>query len=491
MSDISDDDVNAARELLETVFAPNPNMPADSSELAVARLFASKQADNLYYVAGNWLVYNKPEGRYARDNGAAMLLLHQVVDQMRAATPAAETAKLRFVNSCSSHRGLTAILHIAETLPELHAELDEFDADLDLLNCKNGVLHLAAVGIKDGVVFDKDPIGVFLPHSRIYKMTRMAGVTYRRDATGPMWEQHMSYIFMNDVEKYLFMQRWMGRSLSGMNPSDNDRILMAIGTGANGKTKTAEAHKSVMGDYAEPTDFATWCIPRSGAGGSNPRPDLIKLPGVRLVITGESGKGHSLDENLLKQYTGGEMVTPRGMRANEETIYRPQFALFMSTNHEPRMHDSSRGFWRRFKKVVFPLEIPEAEWDTDFEAKVEKELSGILNWLIKGNYYWRHTGLNPPESVRLSTDESREGSDPFQQFIDEQLEINVPNATLKRKTAYSLYGAWAEGCGLQKVSRMAFTDAMRDHGIKVQQSTGHDHVHVLYGVCERSFRIEE
>jgi hypothetical protein len=54
----------------------------------------------------------------------------------------------------------TAILHIAETLPELHAELDEFDADLDLLNCKNGVLHLAAVGIKDGVVFDKDPIGV-------------------------------------------------------------------------------------------------------------------------------------------------------------------------------------------------------------------------------------------------------------------------------------------------------------------------------------------
>jgi putative DNA primase/helicase len=301
----------------------------------------------------------------------------------------------------------------------------------------------------------------------------------------------MRYILLDNQDEYDFLQRWFGRSLSAMSPSDNDRILMEIGQGANGKTKTNEAIARLLGDYAAPTDFGTWCA--NNNGGSPPRADLVKLAGKRLVITSEPSGDHVLDESVLKQYTGGEMVTPRAMYARTETVYRPEFALVIGTNHEPVMKDTSSGFWRRFKKMVFARNIPEEEWDTDFEAKVEKELSGILNWLIGGNRSWREKGLLPPESVRLSTAESREDADLTQQFIDETFVISM-DSDVKYQQALKTYQVWAEAGGIsgkQRLNRSNFSKAMREHGIAIEMSGDHENVKVLRHLAYRRFLVGE
>jgi putative DNA primase/helicase len=267
----------------------------------------------------------------------------------------------------------------------------------------------------------------------------------------------------------LFLWRWFGRALSVLEPSDNCRILMPIGSGANGKTITVETAAAVLGSYAAPTDFPTWCVTYGSGGG--PREDLVKLGGVRLVVTAESGRGHTLDENLIKQYTGGEMVSPRAPYARSATVYRPQFSMLMSTNHEPRMDDYSDGFWRRFLKIPFGVSIPEPDQDQRLLGRLHAELPGILAWMVEGYQDWRRHGLEPPASVLFATAESRRNNDVVGQFIDEHLEQAEDEHT-ELAVVYARYREWCEECGITRpLTREQLSMRICEHGfVRMQDS---------------------
>lgn len=432
-------------------------LPRELTETGSAHLFAEQHAGKLWYVPGyGWRVYDKPTGRFVLDEDAAMRLVQQTVAGMRKeAITRDDKAALKFASSSASARGIKAILTLAQLEPTLRAAADEFDTDHTLLNVRNGVLDLAS--------------GELSPHSPKYKMTKIAGCAYDPEVKPTRWLAHLNYILAGDTLELLFLWRWFGRALSGLEPSDNCRILMPIGTGANGKTITVETIAAVLGEYAAPTDFPTWCVVYGGGG--SPREDLVKLGGIRLVVTAESGRGHTLDENLIKQYTGGEYVSPRAPYARSATVYRPQFSMLMSTNHEPRMDDYSDGFWRRFLKIVFGVSIPEPDQDTRLLGKLQAELSGILAWMVDGYQDWLRHGLEPPASVLFATAESRRNSDVVGQFIEECLEPREGENTEIREI-YTRYKHWCEECGIKRpLTREQLSIRVCEHGFERMQDS--------------------
>lgn len=432
----------------------NSELPGERTESAVAHLFARRSVDQLWYVPDrSWFVYEPETGRFVADNDAALALVQKTVERMGEAAVmlGGEEGKAarRFARSCASARGLKAILTLAQIEPSLRLPMSAFDTQRTLINVGNGVLDLET--------------GMLHPHSPHYRMTKLAGCAYDPAGEPEQWLRHLDYIIGDRLE-IDFLQRWLGRALSGIESSDNCRILMPIGSGANGKTITVETVAAVLGGYCVATDFPTWCV-SYGAGG-NPREDLARLGGARLVVTSESGRGHTLDENLIKQYMGGELVSPRIPYARSATIFRPQFSMLISTNHEPRMDDHSDGFWRRFLKIVFGVSIPQPDQDPHLLAKLHEELPKILSWLVEGYQQWHAQGLDPPASVLLATAESRRNSDLVGQFIEENLACEA-GAKTELGEIYTRYQLWCEKCGIRRaLTAQQLSARLAEHGLQ-------------------------
>jgi putative DNA primase/helicase len=434
---------------------PAQYIPRELTESGAAHVFAEKRAGQLWYSgSAGWLVYNEDEGRFRADEDEALLLMQRTMSSLRAEAVQRDDKKaITFGTAVTSARGLRAILSLAQLEPTLRAEDKEFDAHPHLLNVRNGVLDLDQ--------------GTLLAHAAELKFTRRAGVEWQEGADCPRWKAHLDRIFEGDQALIDFMQRWAGRALSGVSQSDNCRILMPYGTGANGKTVTVETLSVLLGDYAKSSDFQTWCASKEG-GGSAQRQDLVDLAGVRLVTATESGYHHSLDEALLKAYTGGERVSPRGMYARQAKVYTPHFSLLLSTNHLPRLEGSDRGFWRRFLKIGFTVEIPEPDQDHQLLAKLREELPGILLWALQGYQAWAADGrgLDPPTSVLMETAQYKCDIDWVGQFVEQTMRPCQGTITSLR-LVYNRYRTWCSECGIQHpLTEQQFGARLVEHGIE-------------------------
>jgi putative DNA primase/helicase len=446
-------------EKRKTALPPAEFIPKDLTETAAARLLADRVRGIAWYVPGrSWMVYREGEGRFIEDDDAALHLVQEAMCDLRAEAVRRDDKKaITFGTNMTSARGIAAILKLAQIDPSLRARVSDFDAHPSLLNVRNGVLDLES--------------GELLPHHSAFMFTQRAGTKWDPEAKCPLWEAHLKRVLENDEALVVFMQRWAGRALSGISQSDNCRILMPYGTGANGKTVTVETLSMVMGEYARSCDFQTWCA-GAESGGSSQRQDLVELVGARLVTATESGYHHRLDEALLKAYTGGEKVSPRGMFAKKATVYTPQFSLLLSTNHLPRLEGSDLGFWRRFLKVGFKVEIPEPDRDEQFLEKMRAELPGVLRWAHEGYQMWKYRTLDPPTSVLLETAQFRCDIDWVGQFVEQKL-VQRHDGYAEMKAIYEAYRIWCGECGIVRpLTLQQFSNRLMEHGFEKSVEKG-------------------
>lgn len=452
---LTDEDVRDAQRALEGLETQRATteaaLPRELTESSAAHLFAERNRGDLWYVPGRgWLVYRGADGCFHEDDDAALRAVQSTVASIREAAGGDKKA-LVFATSAASAHGLKAILSLAQIEESLRTSNDSFDRPKMAINLTNGIFDLRS--------------GVLLPHDRRHRLTLQAGTEYNPEAQCPLWEKHLQTILQRDEALIAFLQRWAGRALSGVSPSDNCRILMPYGMGANGKTVTVETLSAVLGSYAAAPEFTTWCSGSENAAGGQ-RYDLVGLAGKRLVTSTESGYHHRLDEALLKLYTGGELVSPRAMYAKTASVYRPQFSLLLSTNHLPRLEGADRGFWRRFLKMGFEYELPEPDWDLALTERLRGELPGIFNWMYAGYQMWAVRGLDPPTSVMLETAEFKADIDLIGQFIDAHL-TRYDGEEVELSAVYERYVTWCVTCGInRRLTVQQFSHRIVEHGMK-------------------------
>lgn len=391
----------------------------------------------LYYFEGKWYTDNIGYIRQLADSATMLQESERVLyahdeDMLKAFD--------RHLKKSRSFAGKTNMIREAEHYaPILPQNLDR---------------NKAVIGVKNGIIDLKT--GELLPHDREAYLTKQCPVIYNPDAPAPkLWLGFLHDIFGGDPYMLEYIQKCVGYSLTGS--TSEQCAFFLFGTGRNGKSTFLEIVRGILGDYA--TNIQPQTIMVNPKSGNAPSSDIARLKGARLVTSVEPNEGMRLDEGLLKQLTGDDVVTARKM-FSEEFEFKPEFKLWMATNHKPLIRGTDTGIWRRIHLIPFEVQIPLDRVDKKLKYKLVKESEGILKWAVQGCIRWQNEGLSMPQKVLDAVREYQHEMDVISAFLDACCVIG--EGETKASRLYAVYAKWADEHNEYKMSSTKFgTELMR------------------------------
>lgn len=441
--------------------------PFHKSDLGNARRFVARHGNDMRYCNqwGSWLIWNGVQWK-RDDDGAVVRFAKDTALSIYTETTndPKETAKWA-IRSESSER-IRAMIALAESEPGIGISPDALDTNGWLLNVQNGTLDLRTAELR--------------PHNRDDLLTKLAPVTYSPSATCPTWIAFLERIMGGNSELIAYLQRASGYSLTAR--VSEQCLFFLYGGGSNGKSTFVGLLQTLLGDYAHqaPSDLLL-----AKRGDSSHPTELAALFGMRLVATVEVDDGRRMAESMLKQITGGDLISARRMREDFWT-FAPSHKIFLIANHKPVIKGTDQGIWRRIHLVPFDVTIGEAEKDVNLPDKLSAELPGILAWCVRGCLGWqRLKGLKMPVSVSSATAAYRGEMDVLAGFISDCCVVQV-NSTAKARDLFAAYTKWCDESGERAETQRAFGSRLSERGFKRDRGTGNVNVWHGIGVLDTS-----
>lgn len=324
-----------------------------------------------------------------------------------------KAARARHAKSSASTAKVDNMLREAE--PYITKTMADLDQDRLALNCLNGTLRF----FEDSSGPGKPIWDVRLdPHRREDFLTKCCAANFNLNAEAPQFEAFIERMQPNDDTR-AFVQRWLGYCLTGL--THEQCFAFFHGGGRNGKSTLVDIVCRIMGDYATTVPIETLAGDQRRKGG-DATPDLMKVPGARMVRSSEPEAGVKFREATIKSLTSDEPILIRGLHKDFVEIY-PDFKLTVSGNHKPRIDNDDNGIWRRVHLVPWPVKLSPAQVDKQLGRKLWLERDGILAWLIRGALSYLELGLDPPQEVQAATEEYRAESNPIGACLDALFEF--------------------------------------------------------------------
>jgi len=327
---------------------------------------------------------------------------------------------------------------------DLAVSPEELDTDPMLHNVENGTIDLRT--------------GKLRQHNRDDMITKLAPVEFNPKAKAPRFMKFLKQTLVDD-ELTAFVQRFLGYSLTGLT---EERALAVLhGVGKNGKSTLVELFLDLLGDYGGVTNPDT--VMRQKYGDTTRQYALAELKGVRFVAISETKRGVELEEATVKQITGNDSISARAPYGKPFT-YRPQFTLWMSTNHKPEIPDGSEAIWDRLRLIPFTQRFDGKKADPKLPDKLREELSGVLAWAVRGAVEWREHGLGTAAAVEQATAEYRSETDVVDRFFEDAC-VFGPKERIAKKALFEGWERWCDNEGLDSGGQVAFTRVMGERGV--------------------------
>lgn len=407
-----------------------------------AELLANDYKNTIRYCFeyGKWLIYDGKRWKIDNTNK----IYEYTKKAMRTAYKAfkgSEDAQ-KYYRSSESKSKMTSTVFLAQTLLPITTE--ELDSNDWLLNAQNGVIDLKT--------------GELLPHDPKYFMTKICKVNYIQNDTATLWSETLLKI-IPDKEVREFIQRFAGYSLTGS--TREEKFVVLNGEGGTGKGTVTETLGNLLGDYADTLSTDILLQSRNASSGNEPTPEIAKLPGVRLLLASETGQGRMLDESKIKAMTGGDRITCRRLRC-DPFAFQPNFKLWLSTNHVPRVRSTDDGVWRRIRLVPFDQQFKDGQnRDNTIKERLHnaENLQSVLVWAVNGCLEWQRIGLNEPIEVLKTTNDFRNECDVLESFFADECEVAI-NHEAPVKMFYHAFKDWCTDNGHMPASSTTFSRMM-------------------------------
>lgn len=454
-----------AQAIADRVLAEIPHIALDDWE--------REALEKWFLVRADYMALSKKKKDDMTEGEAALLIEMEAVRALGqpVSDRLAGERKLRrnWAKSTGNTGRISAMMLEAKTL--LSTTVDELNCDPWMICCENGTLrfsigedpHAAAWG---GPV--RAPQVEILPHDRADRITKLALANYDPAAPCPNWIAFLDRV-QPDPEDRAFLQRWFGYGLTGV--TSEQKLAFFFGGGRNGKSTCVDVIARIMGDYSTtlPIETLTGSETRKG---SEATPDLVRLPGARIVRASEPEMGQKLKEALIKALTGGEPIPIR--RLHQEAVeITPEFKLTISGNHKPEVRGADDGIWRRIMLVPFTQQIPAEDVDPVLPAKLWAERDGIFAWMVEGCMEWMRAGLRPPASVVDATTDYRADSDKMRTWLTTECEITGNPGDFERgRDLADAFNAWLLECGESTWGSRTCANRLKERSNNVKGESG-------------------
>ena len=341
----------------ETIFEVH-----DTTDIAANLRFLERYADNILAVRdqeGKWrLLWDHGNSCWREDAGRIQNSLaktnHEWGEWTKAALLAAGSPKGRIreieqlMKRYSKPRGFNSAIGILpgsiermreeERLPEqiTICNEDDLDSNARYLGAPNGVIDLQTAKI--------------IPRKEAKQklITRMILDPFIPGASHPDVTKLFGHI--PDQER-----QWLLGSIGFALWGDPSRTLyLILGGGGEGKSTLLSSVNVSLGDYAGEISSGT-LEQKRGGGSAGLSPELEPFVTCRLVIDNELKSRTSLDQDLLKKLSGGDLVKYRRLYQNFETSRHATATMFLAINQLPRLDLSDKALLQRIRVLRYPM----------------------------------------------------------------------------------------------------------------------------------------
>lgn len=292
-------------------------------------------------------------------------------------------------------------------------------------------------------------------------LTKCTGIAYI-----PEEERHASMCeeittFMHQLFPTTGLNRYMWDHLASclVGGNKNQTFNIYLGSGRNGKSKLTALMSMCFGDYKGTVPITLVTQKRGDIGGTSS--EVVQLKGVRYAVMQEPTKNNcTLNEGVMKEITGGDPITARGLYKDSET-FTPQLNLVVCSNILFEINSTDDGTWRRIRVCRFMskfVDNPNAKHDTDprYVFPIDYHLdSKLRNWaptfmsMLVSRYLATEGSVVDCDEVLEESRKYQEGQDMVASFISSMIEV-VPeeerdrNTPVKKSSILQAFKRWIE-----------------------------------------------
>lgn len=315
--------------------------------------------------------------------------------------------------------------------------LERLDMNPMLLGCENGVVDFEKGCFREG-----------LPDDYVSTTT---GLMYDEEAldseaAAPIRDEINKFMQMLFTEPAKCEYMWEHLSAVLIGTNDNQLFNIYNGEGSNGKSKLVELMTEVLGAYKGVVPVSLVTSKRTSIGGVSP--EIAKLKPCRYAVMQEPSKGDTLNEGILKELTGGDPITGRGLY-QDSVEYVPQFSLAVCCNQMFQIKSDDHGTWRRMGVVNYTSTFKDNPDPKDpLQFKKDKKLAMRFKiWapvmlVMLANRAFKNKGeVTLCEEVKLASNKYRSEQDHIAEFLDERVSARE-GSLLRKQSTLEEFKAW-------------------------------------------------
>ena len=253
--------------------------------------------------------------------------------------------------------------------------------------------------------------------------------------------------FLEDIQPNKEERDYMLTYLSiGLMGNLLELFTILTGCGRNGKSKLIELLKFTLGDYFGSVQSQLFTRPRPDA--NSPDPGLLSLSKKRIVIASEPEKNSKLNSGFIKFITGRDSTTLRNCHSNNMIDFTAIFITLLICNDIPDCDDIDNAFSKRLRCINFPTEFVldptkenQKKIDTNINENFDHWKMDFMLLLIEFyKKYIKTKELKPTENILKWTDQYKEDTDMYLQFLNECTEESTSH--IKNTELYDHFKIW-------------------------------------------------
>ena len=330
-----------------------------------------------------------------RDSDEAQAALKEAKE----AVNKAEAIRKKILSFRASSK-IKAAMTESRTMVQIRTEA--LDADGYLLNTPGGTVDLRTCQIR--------------PHDPEDYCTKIT--TVAPDQAGrETWEAFLDRLTVGDKDLSRYLQEVAG--ICAIGTVKREELIIATGSGGNGKSTFFNLLARVMGDYSGTLSAEILTTGKT----KNKDPEKAELRGRRLVVAAELEEGERLSTSMVKQLCSTDEVTAE-KKYKDPFHFKPSHHVILYTNHLPKVGSRDSGTWDRLVVVPFPARFRGEDGEVkDYASVLFKECGGaVLSWIIHGAQRVILQGfmIKQPQCVIDAIEGYRKDSDWLQDFLDER-----------------------------------------------------------------------